>query len=211
LKTLAILILGLFRAGPLLPLCYHLLFARLVPRRRQRPVDHRGGILLHPRGKLPQCGALRAAFHAAISLFHMHDWVWKTHEQSLRASFTYTVGAKKTVAVHDAASFATSLEQQHPDFGRIRSIANAAKHLELKDIRPVQNAASHAANTAVHVPGAGQGGYGVGAGYGTPGLSYAGPPCVMLEGPPGKEMEFYDIAKTVCDMWTTLRVKHGWW
>jgi len=154
---------------------------------------------------------LRAAFHAAISLFHMHDWVWKTHEQSLRASFTYTVGAKKTVAVHDAASFATSLEQQHPDFGRIRSIANAAKHLELKDIRPVQNAASHAANTAVHVPGAGQGGYGVGAGYGTPGLSYAGPPCVMLEGPPGKEMEFYDIAKTVCDMWTTLRVKHGWW
>ncbi len=83
--------------------------------------------------------------------------------------------------------------------------------LELKDIRPVPNAASHAANTAVHVPGAGQGGYGVGAGYGTPGASYAGPPRVMLEGPPGKEMEFYDIAKAVYDMWTTLRARYGWW
>src|SRR5258706_8334602 len=100
---------------------------------------------------------LRAAFHAAISLFHMHDWVWKTHEQSLRASFTYTDGTRKKVAVHDARSFANSLEQQFPDFGRIRSIANAAKHLEVKDVRPVDNAASHAANTAVQVPGAGLG------------------------------------------------------
>jgi len=154
---------------------------------------------------------LRAAFRAAISLFHMHDWVWCTHEAAVRATFTFKDGAGRTFAVHDAGTFANSLEQQNDDFGRIRSIANAAKHLELKDIRPVPNAASHASNTAVHVPGAGQGGYGVGAGYGTPGASYAGPPRVMLEGPPGKEMEFYDIAKAVYDMWTTLRARYGWW
>jgi len=57
--------------------------------------------------------------------------------------------------------------------------------------------------TAVHVPGAGQGGYGVGAGYGTPGASYAGPPRVHAGRAAGKEMEFYDIAKAVYDMWTT--------
>jgi len=33
----------------------------------------------------------------------------------------------------------------------------------------------------------------------------------MLEGPPGKEMEFYDIAKADYDMWTTLRARYGWW
>ena len=33
---------------------------------------------------------LRAAFHAAISLFHMHDWVWKTHEAAVQAIFTFT-------------------------------------------------------------------------------------------------------------------------
>jgi hypothetical protein len=33
---------------------------------------------------------LRAAFRAAISLFHMHDWVWKTHEAVVRAIFAFT-------------------------------------------------------------------------------------------------------------------------
>ena len=33
---------------------------------------------------------LRAAFHAAISLFHMHDWVWHTHEVAVRKAFLDT-------------------------------------------------------------------------------------------------------------------------
>lgn len=154
---------------------------------------------------------LRAAFHVAISLFHMHDWVWITHEVSLRRTFTSTDARGNTSAVHDGKSFANSLEQQNPDFGRIRSIANAAKHLELRDVRPVPNAASRATDTSVHVPGAGLGGYGVGAGYGTPGGSYAGRRQVMLEGALGQQIKFFDIAKAVYHMWTALNAKHGWW
>src|SRR5258708_16629232 len=93
---------------------------------------------------------LRAAFHAATSLFHMHDWIWKTHEGMVRTLFTYTDWRRKTHHVFDASSFANALEQQSPDFGRIRSIANAAKHLSLNDIRPVASAARHATDTAVH-------------------------------------------------------------
>jgi len=155
---------------------------------------------------------LRAALHAAISLFHMHDWVWKTHDGTLRVLFTFKGGDDKTTAVHSAGTFVNALEQQYPDFGRIRGIANATKHLELRedDVRPVDNAPRRARDTAVHVPGAGLGGYGVGGyGYGTPGLSYAGHPRVMLAG--SKDMECCNIADAVHQMWVDLRKKHGWW
>jgi hypothetical protein len=151
---------------------------------------------------IANCADLRAAFHAAISLFHMHDWVWRTHESAVRAAFTFTDGNGRETNVHDAASFANSLEQQCEDFGRIRSIANAAKHLALRDIRPVPNAASHAANTAVQTTGYGQGGYGMGP--------YGGGPRVMLAGPHGNDMEFSDVAKGVYDMWSKHRTAHGW-
>ena len=153
---------------------------------------------------------LRAAFHAAISLFHMHDWVWITHEVSVRAAFNIQRSRPKP----DSSLFADALESKYNDFGLIRSIANAAKHLKLENLsRPsrVVNAANHAANTAVHVPGAGVGGYGVGAGYATPGLSYAGHPRVVLSGPNGTNMEFFNVATAVYDMWTTLRARYGWW
>lgn len=143
---------------------------------------------------------LRAAFHAAISLFHMHDWIWRTYEASVGTSFTFRNSAGSAAAVRDAGTFANSLEQQCEDFGRIRSIANAAKHLQLRDIRPVPNAASHAANTAVHIPGGASGGYGAGAiGYNRAG-SYVGRPRVVLEGPSGQDMEFSHVAKVVYDM-----------
>ena len=58
---------------------------------------------------------LRAAFHAAISLFHMHDWVWKTHEAAVRAIFTFTDKIEATIKVHDNTSFANALEQQYSD------------------------------------------------------------------------------------------------
>ena len=154
---------------------------------------------------------LRAAFHAAISLFHMHDWVWKTHEAAVQAIFTFTDKIGATIKVHDNTSFANALEQQYSDFGRVRGIANAAKHLELKsnNIRPVANAPSHAANTSVQITGGGTG-YNVGpGGYGVGAWSYAHGPRVVLAGP--TDMEFSDVAKAVFEMWQQLRAAHGWW
>jgi hypothetical protein len=152
---------------------------------------------------------LRAAFHAASSLFHMHDWVWKTHEVAVRESFVFTTNDGPT-RVHDNKSFANALEQHCEDFGRIRGIANAAKHLEIRDVRPVANAPSHATQTFVKVIPA-LGGYGVGAiGYGVSG-SYGGGPTVMLTGHEGgPDMAFSHIARTVHDMWATLRANHCW-
>jgi hypothetical protein len=148
---------------------------------------------------------LRAAFHAAISLFHMHDWVWRTHEAVVRAAgFSFTNGIGQTIAVFDSASFANALEQQCADFGRVRGIANAAKHLELRpgNIRPVANAPSHAANTAVQTTGWGEAGWGRGP--------WGGGPRVMLAGPNGSDMEFSDVAKGTFEMWENLRTTHSW-
>jgi len=149
---------------------------------------------------------LRAAFHAAISLFHMHDWVWHTHEPDVRRVFSIPkTGAKQKR--DETTLFANALEDQLPDFGRVRGIANAAKHLELRDIRPVANAPSRAADTAVSTGGAG--GWGVGSGgYGVGEQAYAGRPRVVLVGPPDKN--FSEIAEAVYKMWCKLHADHGW-
>ena len=146
---------------------------------------------------------LRAAFHGAISLFHMHDWVWKTYEAGVRASFTITDQTGAIVRVHSARLFANALEQQCADFGRVRGIANTAKHLEIQDVRPVTNAPSHAANTVVRSTGYGMGGYGDGP--------FGGTHRIMLMGGPGEtDMEFSVIIKGVYDMWNRLRATHAW-
>ncbi|MBV9460171.1 MAG: hypothetical protein JO141_22025 [Bradyrhizobium sp.] len=146
---------------------------------------------------------LRAAFHAAISLFHMHDWVWKSDEARVRAIFN----VRKAKA--EAADFADALESQYPDFGRVRGVANAAKHLELRpsSVRPVTNAPRHAANTFVQVMGGG-GGYGVAGAYGKGEWGYASAPRVVLEG--STDIPFSDVAKAVYQMWETLGAAHGW-
>ena len=140
---------------------------------------------------------LRRALHSAISLFHMHDWVFHTHEADVRASFTFTDKNGIRRPVSSPEEFANALEQQNADFGRIRGIANAGKHLKLKNIRPVQNAPSHAANTATQSMGFGQGPYG--------GVSR-----VMLEGANGNDMEFLTILENVYQMWDGLMTSHSW-
>jgi hypothetical protein len=144
---------------------------------------------------------LRSALHAAISLFHLADWVFQSHEARVRATFTFKDKNNTTTKVGDGKGFANALEQFENDFGRVRSVANAAKHLKC-DRRPVTAAANNAANTFVQATGYGQGGYGQGP--------YGGSPRVVLEDG-GSNLEFMDIAKNVFDMWETLNRQHGWW
>jgi hypothetical protein len=105
--------------------------------------------------------------------------------------------------------FTDALENQERDFGLVRGIANAAKHLELRPsgIRPFPGAPSRAGDTSLSTGGAGgwgenAGGYGVGA------QAYAGPERVVLAGPP--ERKFSEIAETVYNMWNNLRATNGW-
>jgi hypothetical protein len=145
---------------------------------------------------------LRRAFHCAISLFHMADWVYVAHKSNIDAAFTFVDKNGTTRPVQDEKTFANALRDLHPDFDLIRGIANSAKHLQLKQPGPHPAAPSHAANTQVQATGWGQGAFGAGP--------YGGTPRVMLQGPKGNDLEFSVLAKSVLDMWTTLADRHGW-
>jgi hypothetical protein len=152
---------------------------------------------------LHDLASLRAALHAAISLFHMSDWVFHTHASGVRAAFTFRDAAGLDQRVTSPATFANALEQRNQDFGRVRGICHAGKHLKLTDIRPVPSAPSHSANTRTQSTGFGRGGFGSGP--------HGGAPRVMLEGAGGADMEFADIARSVHKMWVDLNSVHGWW
>jgi hypothetical protein len=143
---------------------------------------------------------LRAAFHAASFLFHMHDWVWQTHKAAVQASYSIraNIGDKE-----GAIAFANALGKQCPSFARIRDIANAAKHLK------IGNPPKHAVDTSVRTIPA-LGGYGVGTiHYGVSGY-YGGGQRVVFAGPAEADIPFLQIARTVYGMWTALRAKRGW-
>jgi hypothetical protein len=145
---------------------------------------------------------LRRAFHCAISLFHLSDWVYVAHKAYIDANFTFRDKNGVVRPVTDEKTFANALGDLHPDFDLIRGIANSAKHLVLTNRRPHPAAPSHAANTRVQNTGFGQGGYGRGP--------YGGTPRVMLEGPGGQDREFSDLATSTFDMWKRLSQQHNW-
>jgi hypothetical protein len=148
---------------------------------------------------------LRAALHCAISLFHMSDWVFHTHEAQVRASFTFRDASCVNKPVYSPETFANALEAINDDFARLRGICHAGKHLKLRNIRPVPGAPSHSANTRVQSTGYGSGGFGSGP--------YGGTPRVMLEGggAGGADAEFSVIAQSVYEMWLDLNRAHFWW
>ena len=68
---------------------------------------------------------LRKAFHIAVSLFHLADWVYVAKQSDIRKRYTLKDEKKqKEKAFYDA------LGEEHPEFQSIRDIANAVKHLE---------------------------------------------------------------------------------
>ncbi|MCX5496478.1 hypothetical protein OSH11_17360 [Kaistia dalseonensis] len=154
---------------------------------------------------LGQKASLRLALHLANSLFHMSDWVFHSHENDVRSAYTLKGKAGQIVAVACEKDFATALEQTCDDFGRIRGIANAGKHLKLAPggIRPVQNAPSNAANTRSQSTGFGRGRYGTGP--------WGGTPRVILADPNGNYLEFQSIAEKVYQMWEQELATRGWW
>lgn len=151
---------------------------------------------------------LRRAFHCAISLFHLHDWIYVAHKADIDKNLTFEDKSGASRPVHDRRSFANALGDLHPDFELIREIANSAKHLKLREpctnpsSRSHPSAPSDAANTRVQATGWGEGGFGKGP--------FGGTPRVMLQGPEGQDLEFSDLAKSTYEMWKTLGQKHGW-
>jgi hypothetical protein len=145
---------------------------------------------------------LRRAFHCAIAMFHMSDWVYVTHKSYIDSNFVFKDRNGVSQPVNDEKSFANSLRDLYPNFELIRGIANSAKHLQLKNPGSHPSSPSHAANTRVQSTAWGEGGYGQGP--------FGGTPRVMLQGPQGQDLEFSDIATSTYQMWKSLAQQHGW-
>ena len=145
---------------------------------------------------MKQIDDLRKAFHCAISLFHMCDWIYVAYQSEISSTFTYTDRHGATQAVSDERSFANALRDLYREFELVRGIANSAKHLKLRGIGGHADSPSNAANTKVQSTGWGEG-------------SWGGGPRVMLQAT-GRDYEFSAIATAVRDMWTQLALEHDW-
>jgi len=149
-------------------------------------------------------GDLRKAWHCAISLFHLHDWVYKAHKAAIDANYTFVDDDGVTRPVSRASHFANALGQLHPDFQLIRGVANNAKHLEIGESPPGRQdpsgMPSHAANVyvtdIVFQPGVFQD-------------NMVQTPDVMLEADPN-HLTLARIAQSVMDMWNRLFQDRGW-
>lgn len=148
-------------------------------------------------------GDLRGAFHCAISLFHLCDWVYVAHKTAIDKTFSFSAGGK-SYPVHNEGTFANALADLHPDFELIRGVANSAKHLVLTSTggsrpRPAHTP-SHAANTQSVSYGA-IGDAAIGAG------PIGGWTDVELE---GANRKMIDIARSVHSIWERLFNQYGW-
>ena len=138
-----------------------------------------------------QQGDLRRAFHCAISLFHMADWIYKEkglpYWQSAGLQFTDRTGAQ--VTVHDDRSFGNAIAKIDPNFELIRNIANSVKHFSLTRRGSHPSSPSHAANTYSLPPTFSPQVFSA--------RTFDTTAKVMLEGSNGNDLHFLDLANSV--------------
>ena len=129
--------------------------------------------------------SLRAAFHCASSLYHLHEFVFADHGKQL--------GYQKSREFDDA------LCAKSKDFQLVRDIANTAKHMELdRDPKRI----THIANTTVQSTGFGEGAYGSGP--------FGGTPRVRVHVAPNTDEEFSSVATAAMTLWRQMFAQHGW-
>ena len=149
-------------------------------------------------------GSLRKAWHCAGSLFHLHDWIYKTHAATINAKYTFVNDDGNERPVRKSSEFATALGQIYPEFQIIRGVANSSKHFVLGPVPEGRinppGTPSNAANTYVVSAGFQPGPFQDDA-FETDG--------VWLEAEP-EPVEFAPLAQKVLKMWDSLIVEEGW-
>jgi hypothetical protein len=145
---------------------------------------------------------LRKAWHSAISLFHLHDWVYRAHKTTIDASYSYRHDNGSSTPVSRAEHFANFLGQRYSDFQIIRGVANSSKHLELWAAPPGRKdppgMPSNAANT-----------YTSSGDFSTDFSRDFDTGEVMIEASPNP-IPFARLAQSVLDMWNDIFNAEGW-
>jgi hypothetical protein len=134
---------------------------------------------------LADTASLRKAFHCALSLYHLHEWVFADHGSQLGDA--------------SARDFDRRLCSQSTDFQLIRDIANAAKHMVLN--RDPQRL-THSANVEIQSTAFGEGAYGQGP--------YGGGKRARAHVGPTTYEELDAVARDVFNMWTQMFQTNGW-
>lgn len=138
---------------------------------------------------------LRRAFHCAITLFHLSDWIYVAHKPHIDVTFMFRDKDGVILPVCDEKTFANALRDQHPDFQYVRSIANHIKHLKLRQ-------PSNASNIKSDVSAWGKMPWGQ--------FPWNGSPHVTFEGPQGEDLPFFHLATSTYNMWKSLAQQHNW-
>lgn len=81
---------------------------------------------------------LRAAYHLAVSLFHLRDWTFWEHSNAPGWPYPKKLG-----------DYQNALEKVCADFGYIRDLANAVKHAELDPSKKPSTQMVGLANTSI--------------------------------------------------------------
>lgn len=130
-----------------------------------------------------------SAFNLATTLYHFHEWLFEEYRTQLENHFNVTFTGK--------GKFWQSVEQTNANFGYIRDVTNASKHVTIGGARfaPPSTGMTHIANTHIISTGYGQGGFGQGR--------YGGGPAVVFEDA-GNQISFDDCASQLFAYWKAL-------
>jgi hypothetical protein len=127
---------------------------------------------------------LRSAFNLATNLFHFHEWLFDGHKAQLEVCFGRTLKS--------ADALWAEVERINSQFGFIRDLANASKHVRLT--RRPSTSMTHVANTFIEV------GAFDSAAFDTARVK-------MKDGP--VDVEFDDCARALFRYWTDLSGRLG--
>jgi hypothetical protein len=135
---------------------------------------------------------LRKAFHAAVSLYHISDWVWGDYKHQPQRIFGATSLKKLQKSI---------TADECNDFGLIRDIADASRHFRLHETSPPARTVHSATDVTIRATGYGEGPFGEGP--------FGGAPRVIVDTGPGVR-HLSAITKNVYEMWERLFEQMSW-
>ncbi len=166
----------------------------------QLPADYWAQIVIPDRNDfVKNVASHRHAFHYAVSLFHMADWIYVTHQETISGA----IFNEPHTQIENEVDLANLLARHIPEFAVIRRTANTAKHLKLRkpNTDPIElNSAGQLKSLTS--------GWRKGPWTDQPYRSRAS--IVVMSIDERTYVEFDKVAAKVFDMWKELSVQHNW-